>query len=86
VFVGPVSIRGAEDCIAAAVEGNGDVLVTAASPDEESPGVVGVELSKREVHDVELVSGGQCSGLVAGISVWFVSGWCIQNCNWCKVV
>ncbi len=33
VFVGPVDIRGAEDCVAAAVEGNGDVLVAAASPD-----------------------------------------------------
>ncbi len=29
VFVGPVNIRGAEDCVAAAVEGNGDVLVAA---------------------------------------------------------
>ncbi len=33
VFIGPVDIRGAEDCIAATVEGNGDVLVAAASPD-----------------------------------------------------
>ncbi len=72
-FVGPVDIWGAEDCVAAAVEGNGDVLVAAASLDAESPGVVGVELGKREVRDVELVGGGQCSGLVDGV-FWFVSG------------
>jgi hypothetical protein len=77
VFVGPVNMRGAEDCIAAVVEGDDDVLVAAASPDGESSGVVGVELGKREVRDVEHIGGGQCSGLVAGISVWFVSGWCI---------
>jgi hypothetical protein len=40
VCVGPVNIRGAEGCIAAAVEGDGDVLVAAASLDGESPGVV----------------------------------------------
>jgi hypothetical protein len=62
VFVGPVDLRGTEDCIPAAVEGNGDVLVAAASPDGESSSVVGVELGMREVRDVELVSGGQCSG------------------------
>jgi hypothetical protein len=86
VFVGPVNIRGTEDCIAAAVKGNGDVLVAAASLDGESSGVIGVELGKWEVHDVELVSGGQCSGLVTGISVWFVSGWCIQHGKWYKAV
>ncbi len=73
MFVGPVDIWGAEDCIAAAVEGNGDVLVAAASPDGESPGVVGVELGKWAVCDVELVGGGQCGGLVDGV-FWFVSG------------
>ncbi len=49
------------------MEGDGDVLVAAASPDGESSGVVGVELGKRKVRDVELVSGRQCSGLVTGI-------------------
>ncbi len=83
VCVGPVDIRGTEDCNAGAVEGNGDVLVAAASPDRESSGVVGVELGKWEVHDVELVSGGQCGGLVTGI-IRFVSGWCIQHGKWCK--
>ncbi len=73
MFVGPVDVWGAEDCIAAAVEGNGDVLVAAASPDGESPGVVGVELGKQEVCDVELVGGGQCGGLVDGV-FWFISG------------
>ncbi len=48
VFVGPVNIRGAEDCIAVAVEGDGDVLVAAASQDGESTGVVGVELASRK--------------------------------------
>ncbi len=67
VFIGPVDIRGAENCVAAAVECNGDVLVAAVSPNEESAGVVGVELGKRKVRDVELISGGQCSGLVNGI-------------------
>ncbi len=85
VFVRPVYIRGAEDCVAAAVEGNGDVLVAAAILDGESSGVVGVELGKREVRDVELISGGQCGGLVTGI-IWFVSGWCIQRVKWCKAV
>ncbi len=85
VFVGPVDIRGAEDCIAAAVECNGDVLVAAASPDGESPGVVGVELGKQEVCDVELIGGGQCGGLVDGV-FWFISGWCLQCGKWCKAV
>ncbi len=66
--------------------GNCDVLVTAASLDGESSGVVGVELGKWEVRDVELVGGGQCSGLVAGISVRFISGWCDQHGKWCKAV
>jgi hypothetical protein len=85
VFIGPVDIRGTEDCIAVAVKGNGDVLVAAASLDGESTGVIGVELGKQEVHDVELVSRGQCGGLVNGI-FWFVSGWCVWNGKWCKVV
>ncbi len=86
MFVGPVDIWGTEDCIAAAVEGDGDVLVAAESRDGESPpGVVGVELGKREVHDVELVGGGQCGGLVDGV-FWFISGWCIQRGKWCKAV
>ncbi len=58
VFIGPVDIRGTKDCIAAAVEGNCDVLVATASPDGESASVISVELGKREVRDVELVSGG----------------------------
>jgi hypothetical protein len=86
VLVGPVVIRDAEDCIAAAVEGNGNVLVAAASLDGESPGVIGVELGKWEVRDVELVSGGQCGGLVARISVGFISGWCPRRGKWCKAV
>ena len=73
MFVGFVDIWGTEDCIAATLEGDGDVLVAAASPDGESPGVVGVELGKQKVHDVELVGGGQCSGFVDGV-FWFVSG------------
>ncbi len=73
MFVGPVDIWGAEDCVAAAVEGDGDVLVAAESPDGESLGVVGVELGKQEVCDVELIGGGQCGGLVDGV-FWFVSG------------
>ncbi len=86
VFVRPVDIRGAKDCIAAAVEGDGDVLVAAASPDGESSGVVGVELGKWEVRDVELISGGQCGGLVTGGIIWFVSGWCVRRGKWCKAV
>ncbi len=58
MFVGPVDTWGTEDCIAAAVEGNGDVLVATVSLDGESPGVIGVELSKWEVRDVELVGRG----------------------------
>ncbi len=84
VFVRPVGIRGAEDYIAAAVEGDCDVLVAAANLDGESPGVIGVELGKWEVCDVELVSGGQCGGLVVGMFVWFISSWCIRHGEWCK--
>ncbi len=46
MFVGPVDIWSAEDYVAAAVEGNGDVLVASASLYGESPGVIGVELGK----------------------------------------
>ncbi len=69
VFVRSVTIRGAEDCIALAVEGNHDVLVATASLDGESPGVVGVMLgNKCKVLDVELVGRWQFGGLVAGIA------------------
>ncbi len=85
VFIGPVDIRGAEDCAAVAVEGDGDVLVAAASTDGESSDVTGVELGKQEVRDVELVSEGQCGGLVTGI-IWFVSGWCVRCGKWCIAV
>jgi hypothetical protein len=51
----------------------------------ESTGVVGVELGKREVRDVELIGGGQCGGLVSGV-FWFISGWCIQRGKWCKAI
>jgi hypothetical protein len=73
--VRPVNIRGAEDCIAAAVEDDCDVLVAAASPNGDSPSVIGVKLGKWEVRDVELVGGGQFGGLVVGIAIWFISGW-----------
>ncbi len=85
VFFGPVDIRGAEDCVAAAVEGDGDVLIATASLDGESTGVVGVELGKREVCDVELIGGGQCGGLVNGV-FWLISGWCVWRGKWCKAV
>ncbi len=86
VFIRSVSMRGAEDCAALAVEGNCDVLVTAASPDGESPGVVGVKLGKWEVRDVELIGRGQFGGLVSGIAAWFLSGWCVCLGKWCKAV
>ncbi len=73
MFVGPVDIWGTEDCVAEAVEGDGDVLAATASPDGESPGVVGVKLGKQEVRDVELVGGGQCGWLVDGV-FWVISG------------
>ncbi len=60
-------------------------MVAAARPDGEFTCVVGVELRKREVHDVELVVGGQCGELV-NVIFGFVSGWCIQRGKWCKVV
>jgi hypothetical protein len=85
VFIGPVDIRGAENCVAMAGEGDGNVLVATASPDGESFGVIGVELGKQEVRDVELISGGQCGELVTEI-FWLVSGWCIQRGKWCKAV
>ncbi len=84
VFVGSVSIRGTEDCIALAVEGNRDVLVATVSLNVESPGVVGVELGKWEVRDVELVGRGQFGGLVAGIATLFLRGWCVRRKEWCK--
>ena len=71
VFVRPVNIRGAEDCVAAAVEGNCDVLVAAASLDEESPFVIDIKLGKWEVRDDELIGRGKVGGLVAGIAAWF---------------
>ncbi len=67
------------------MEGNGDVLIAAASLDGESTGVIGVELGKQKVRDVELVSGGQCGGLVTGI-FWFVSGLCVRRGKCCKGV
>ncbi len=67
LFVGPLDIKGTEDCVAAAVEGDGDLVVATASPDGESSGVVGVELGKRDVRNVELIRGGQCGGLVTGV-------------------
>ncbi len=85
MFVGPVDIWDAEDCVAVAVESDGDVLVAAASPNGESPGVVGVELSKREVRDLELVGGGQCCWLVDG-DFWLISGYCVRRGKWCKAV
>ena len=80
---GAIHPTGPSHCIAAALEGNGDVLVAAASPDGESPGVVGVELGKQEVCDVELVGGGQCGGVVNGV-FWFISGWCVCVANGAK--
>jgi hypothetical protein len=85
VFVRPVDTRGTDDCVAAAVEGNGDVLVAAASPDGESSCVVGVDIGKWEAGNVELVSEGQCSGRVTGI-IWFLSGWYVRHGKWCKAV
>jgi hypothetical protein len=85
MFARPVDIRGTEDFVAAAVEGDGDVLVAPASLDGESSGVVSAELGKQEVRDVKLVRGEQCGGLVTGI-IWFVSGWCVWCGKWCKAV
>ncbi len=45
--------------------GDCDVLVATACPDGESPGVVGVDFGKWEVHYVELIGRGQFSGLAA---------------------
>jgi hypothetical protein len=66
VFVRPVNIRGAVDCIAEAVGSNCDGLVAAVSLDGESPCVIGVKLGRWEVRDVELVSGGNLVGLWLG--------------------
>jgi hypothetical protein len=50
MFVGCVSIRGADDYIALAVVGDCDVLVAAVCLDGESPSVVSVELGEWEVR------------------------------------
>ncbi len=68
MFVRSVSIRGTEDCIALAVVGDYDVLVAAACLDGESPSVVGVELRKCKIRDVELIGRGQFGGLHAWIN------------------
>ncbi len=86
MFVGSVSIKGAEDYVVLAVVGNHDVLVAAACPDRESSGVVSVELVKWEVHDVELVGEGQFGGLAAWFDAWFLSGWCIRCGDYCKAI
>ncbi len=71
MFVRSVNIRGTEDCTTLAVEVNCDVLVAAASLDEESPFVIDIKLGKWEVRDEELVGRGKVGGLVAGIAAWF---------------
>ncbi len=75
VFVRPVNIRGAEDCVAVAMKRNCDVLVAAMGPDGESSSVIGEKLGRWEVRDIELIGGGQFDGLVVGITVRFLSGW-----------
>jgi hypothetical protein len=50
--VGPVDIWGTEDYVAFLVAGYCDVLVTAACFDEESAGIVSVELGARYFCDV----------------------------------
>ena len=86
MFVGSVSVRGTDDCIALAVVGDCDILVAAARPDGESPGVVGVELGKWEVRDVELVGEGKFDRLAAWINAWCLSGWCVQRGEYCKAI
>ncbi len=86
MFVGSVSIRGTENCIALALVGDCDVLVAATCPDGEFPSIVGVELSKWEVRDVELVGRGKFGGLAAWIDAWFLSGWCVRRGEYCKVI
>ncbi len=81
-----VSIRGTENCIALAVVGDCDVLVTTACLDGESPSVISVELGKWEVRDVELIGRGQFFGLVAWIEAWFLSGWCVRCGEYCKAI
>ncbi len=67
MFVGPVDIWGTEDYVAFLVVGYCDVLVVAACSDEESAGVVSVELQEQYFCDVYLVGEGQLGGLAA----WF---------------
>ncbi len=86
MFVGSVGIRGTENYIALGVIGSCDVLVAAACPDGVSPGVVGVELGKRDVCDVELVCRGNFGGLAAWIVAWFFSGGCVQLCEYSKAI
>jgi hypothetical protein len=86
MFVGSVSIRGTEDCVALAVVGDYDVLVAAACLDGESPGVVGVELCKWEIRVVELIGRGQFGGLLAWINASVISGWCVRLGEYCKAV
>ncbi len=51
MFVGSVSIRGTDDCIALALVGDCDVLVATACPDGKSPVVISVDLDEWELHD-----------------------------------
>jgi hypothetical protein len=74
MFAGSVSMRGTEDCIALAMVGNHDVLFAAACPDGESPSVVGVELGKWEVRDVELIGRGNLVGLLLGSTLGSLVG------------
>ncbi len=66
--------------------GDCDVLVAAVGPDGESPGVVGVELGKWDVCDVELVCRRQFGGLAACINAWFFSGWCVRLYRYSKAI
>jgi hypothetical protein len=86
MFVGSVGIRGTKNYIALAVIGDCDVLVAAACPDGESPGVVGVELGKWDARDVELVCRGKFGGLDAWIDTWFFIGWCFWLCKYSKTI
>ncbi len=69
-----------------AVVGDCDVLIAAACPDGESPGVISVELGEWEVRDVELVGRGQFGGLAVWIDAWFLIGWCIWRREYCKAI
>ncbi len=86
IFVGSVSLRGAEDCITLAVVGSCDVLVATACLDGESFGVVSVDLGEWEVRDVELVGEGKFDRLAAWINAWCLSGWCVQRGEYCKAI